>query len=62
MTPHESQAEAGRMAIFAALVALQDRGVSVTTSRIKVAESFGVGLDLVVEVEREGLEKEWPPL
>jgi hypothetical protein len=43
-------------------VALQDRGVPVARSRIKVAELFGVGLDLVVEVERQGLEKEWPPL
>lgn len=62
MTPHESRDEAARRAIFAALVALQDRGVSVARSRLKVAESFGVSLDLVVEVEREGLEKEWPPL
>lgn len=62
MTPPESPAEAGRKALFAALVELQDRGVPVATSRISVAEAFGVGMDLVVEVEREGLEKEWPPL
>jgi len=62
MTPREPQAEAARKAIFAALVALQDRKVPVVTSRKKVAESFGVTYQLVAEVEREGLEKEWPPL
>ena len=54
--------EAARKAIFAALVALQDRQVPVAKSRQKVAESFGVSYQLVAEVEREGLDKEWPPL
>jgi hypothetical protein len=51
-----------RMAIFAALVAAQDRGVPVARSRQTVAEAFGVSPRLVADVEREGLHREWPPL
>jgi hypothetical protein len=60
--PPDTGTEAVRKAIFAALIELQDRRVPVATSRQKVAESFGVGLDLVAAVEQEGLDKEWPPL
>jgi hypothetical protein len=60
--PNDADPDAARKAIFAALVALQDRKVPVVTSRKKVAEAFGVTYQLVAEVEREGLDKEWPPL
>jgi hypothetical protein len=60
--PKDVDPEAARKAIFAALVALQDRQVPVAKSRQRVAEAFGVTYQLVAEVEREGLEKEWPPL
>ena len=60
--PPATNSEAARKAIFAALVAMQDRGVPVATSRQKVAESFHITNQLVAEVEREGLDKEWPPL
>ena len=58
----DNNSEAARRAIFAALIKLQDRKVPVATSRQKVAESFGIGLDLVAAIEQEGLDKEWPPL
>jgi hypothetical protein len=58
----ESPTEAVRKAVFAALVAAQDEGLSPVASRLKVAVAFGVHVELVQEIEREGLEKEWPPL
>jgi hypothetical protein len=58
----DARSEAARKAIFATLVELQDRGLAVVPSRKKTAESFGITYQLVAEVEREGLEKEWPPL
>jgi hypothetical protein len=60
--PKAADPDAARKAIFAALVALQDRGVAAGTSRRKVAESFGISDQLVAAVEREGLDKQWPPL
>jgi hypothetical protein len=64
MQPEQTNpgSEAARMAVFAALVTIQDRGVPVATSRQKVAETFGVSPELVAQVEREGLDKQWPPL
>lgn len=54
--------EARRREIFATLVAIQDRGVSVANSRQQVADQFGVSRDTVSEIEREGMDNEWPPL
>ena len=54
--------EADRRAVFAALVAAQDRGLSVPSSRKRVAQEFDVTYHVVAAVEREGTEKEWPPL
>ena len=51
-----------RREIFAALVGAQDRGVPVAQSRSQVAEQFGVTRDQVTEIEREGMDNEWPPL
>ena len=61
-TNDAADSEACRKALFRALIECQDRGVSVATSRIRVAESFGVTDKLMAEVEREGLDKGWPPL
>jgi hypothetical protein len=55
-------AEAVRKAVFAALVEAQDAGVTPAASRLKVALEFGVPVELVAQMEREGIEKEWPPL
>ncbi len=54
--------EARRRSIFADLVAAQDEGVDVPRSREMVAHQHGVALDEVKEVEREGIDHQWPPL
>ena len=51
-----------RRAIFRALVEAQDAGAGVDASRAAVADQFGVGVEQVRVVEREGEEKDWPPL
>ncbi len=48
--------------VFRALVEAQDGGMSVEASRQHVAERFGVTLSQVRQVEREGMDNEWPPL
>lgn len=58
----DAPTEAVRKAVFAALVQAQDEGLSPLASRLKVAVAFGVHVEMVLEIEREGLEKEWPPL
>ena len=57
-TAHETD----RKAIFAAVVAAQDDGFSVEMARSLVARRFGVNELAVKAVEREGLDKHWPPL
>jgi hypothetical protein len=54
--------ETARRAIFAELIALQDRGVPVAESRGEVGRKFGVSPAVVRDVETEGLEQQWPPL
>jgi hypothetical protein len=51
-----------RRAIFRALLEAQDAGASVPKSRADVAERFGVTPEQVKEIEREGVDNEWPPL
>ena len=51
-----------RRAVFAALVAAQDTGLSVTASRQKMAAEFGLGVEMVEAIERDGLQAQWPPL
>ena len=51
-----------RRDIFAALVDAQDDGVDVAESRRSVAARFGVSEQDVREVEREGSDKDWPPV
>jgi hypothetical protein len=51
-----------RRAVFRALLEAQDAGASVAQSRADVAERFGVTPEQVKEIEREGLDNEWPPL
>jgi hypothetical protein len=59
---HAASDEESRKAVFAGLVALQDDGIPVSHSRSVIAERFGLGVQAVRDVEREGLEKQWPPL
>jgi crotonobetainyl-CoA:carnitine CoA-transferase CaiB-like acyl-CoA transferase len=58
----ETMTDDRRREIFAALVATQDEGVPVAKSRTQVADRFGITREAVVAIEREGMDKEWPPL
>jgi hypothetical protein len=58
----ERPAEDRRREIFRALVEAQDQAVGVAQSRKLIAERFGVSEQEVRDIEREGLEGEWPPL
>ena len=51
-----------RMELFLALVEAQDGRMTVAQSRKAVAERFGVSGQVVRQVEREGLDGNWPPL
>jgi hypothetical protein len=54
--------EAYRREIFAALVAAQDRAKSVHEAKQEVVARFGVTWQAVEQIEREGVEHDWPPL
>jgi hypothetical protein len=54
--------EERRKEIFLALVDAQDRAVGVAQSRKLIAEQFGLSENQVVQIEREGLDSQWPPL
>jgi chromosomal replication initiation ATPase DnaA len=54
--------EPRRKEIFAALVETQDQGITVAQSRKTVAARFGVTVQQVMQVEREGMDNDWPPL
>ncbi len=60
--PTSAFPEDARKEIFAALVAAQDQGAGVAASREQVAKEFDITVDDVQTVEKEGLEKGWPPL
>ncbi|MBI1914780.1 MAG: hypothetical protein HYS12_08590 [Planctomycetes bacterium] len=63
--PHDQEGqlpEDRRREIFLALVEAQDAGASATRSRQQMAERFGVTEQQVREIEREGLDGQWPPL
>jgi hypothetical protein len=54
--------ESFERAVFAALVTSQDQGCAVAASREAVAARFGIQLEEVLRVEREGIRSQWPPL
>jgi hypothetical protein len=54
--------KARRQEVFLALVEAQDQGSSLKDSRAEVARRFGVAIDGVRDIEREGLDAGWPPL
>jgi DNA-directed RNA polymerase sigma subunit (sigma70/sigma32) len=55
-------AEERRKEIFQELVEAQDREMSVAESRRLVAHKFGISEAEVRQIEREGLDRLWPPL
>jgi hypothetical protein len=65
MTPdngHEPLLEDRRKEVFLALVDAQDREMDVAQSHQFVVQRFGVSERQVREIEREGLDRQWPPL
>ena len=54
--------EERRREVFAALVAAQDTGLDVASSRRQVATTHGLTLKQVEKIEKEGLDAQWPPL
>jgi hypothetical protein len=60
--PDKPLPEPRRKDIFLALVEAQDRGTPTAESRKAVAERFGVSEGQVRQIEREGLDNDWPPL
>jgi hypothetical protein len=54
--------EALRMEVFSALVVAQDRGASVSSSRHMMARRYGLTVVEVEQIERQGLDHQWPPL
>ena len=51
-----------RKEVFLALVDAQDHDMDVAQSRRVVVQRFGVSESQVREIEREGLDRQWPPL
>jgi len=54
--------EERRKEIFLELVDAQDHEMTVSQSRKAVAQRFGVSESQVRQIEREGLDNNWPPL
>ena len=55
-------AEPHRREVFLALVHAQDQEMPVPQSRLVIAERFGLSEEAVRQIEREGLDNNWPPL
>ena len=61
-TGDQQLSEARRKEIFLALVDAQDHDMEVARSRRLMVERFGVSDSQVRQIEREGMENQWPPL
>jgi hypothetical protein len=61
MTPQELS-EPQRREIFLTLVDAQDHEMDVAQSRRLVMERFGVSESQLRQIEREGMDNQWPPL
>ncbi len=57
-----SKSSIDRKEVFRVLVQLQDLGETVETSRARVSAQFNLPHDDLVEIEREGISSNWPPL
>jgi hypothetical protein len=51
-----------RKSIFHALVEAQDQGSGVVESKKKVAAEYHITREQLDLIEKEGLDKDWPPL
>jgi hypothetical protein len=62
MTPDQLLSEDRRKEIFFALVDAQDQDLDVAQSRRLMVQRFGVTENQLQRIEREGLDRQWPPL
>jgi hypothetical protein len=58
----EQLSEDRRKEIFLAVVDAQDHDMDVAQSRRVVVQRFGVSESQVRQIEREGMDRQWPPL
>ncbi|MFL5241056.1 MAG: hypothetical protein ACJ8FY_03025 [Gemmataceae bacterium] len=58
----EALSEEHRKEVFLALVEAQDHELDVAQSRKLMVERFGVSVSEIQQIEREGLDRQWPPL
>jgi len=61
-TGDQQLSETRRKEIFLALVSAQDHDMDVVRSRRLIVERFGVSANQVRQIEREGMDNQWPPL
>jgi hypothetical protein len=61
-TNDQQLTEDRRKEIFFALVDAQDHEIDVANSRRLIVQRFGVSESQVRQIEREGMENQWPPL
>jgi len=61
-TDSQELSENRRKEIFFALVEAQDQRMDVAGSRRLIVERFGVSENQVRQIEREGMDNQWPPL
>lgn len=54
--------EENRKELFRTLVESQDQGTTVKDSRTHMASQFNITIEQVHDIEREGINKQWPPL
>jgi hypothetical protein len=59
---HQELSEGKRKEVFLALVDAQDHDMDVARSRSLVVQRFGISESQVRQIEREGLDRQWPPL
>jgi hypothetical protein len=51
-----------RKSIFHTLVATQDEGLNVPESKKQVASQYHISKEQLDLIEKEGVDKDWPPL
>jgi hypothetical protein len=51
-----------RKSIFHALVETQDKGLNVAESKKQVADEYHLSREQLDLIEKEGVDKDWPPL
>ena len=60
--PTQELPEPQRQEIFLALVDAQDHDLNVVESRQLIMKRFGLSEGQLRQIEREGMDNQWPPL